>query len=338
MLTASDGRRDYATLEVSDRLISVGAATGDAEGKILFSQDLNPRQFVGTNLEVEAALWDRYRLKKITFYYCTNTAKTEGGSFVAGFDPDVQDINGYAIGNTIPLRAFCAHPSVHQTAVYDNESWTYSAPPDLPFLYTRDSTSTSSSIAGYTTSHWTSPGIFALCVNAAPSVTHTGHGVLWFDAVYEFNGRNVEGNIQEFGAWTYTNSGSAAATPLAGVTVFPFRTGVISSAEQPNVVNTSRLEWLHLDSDKAYYFRYYVDGGTTCSVAATAVVDTYGTSVGTSNSFSATATVTELLARPSSAGRLRIQLNQGTWAAYPTTGSFYLTSVTSANTNILVTV
>lgn len=334
--SASNAKGDYAQVVITDRLSAITIAGTEVEGQVLFSQNLNPRSFAGTSLEIESALWDRFRLKNIKFYYCTSSPTSIAGSLLGGFDPDVQDFSAYTVGAVVPPRSFGAHPTAAQCSVYTNMAWSYSAPPDLPFLYTRDTDPAAQTGATLAVpSHWTSPGIFALIANVALTVAAAGAGVMWYEAVYEFNGRNVEGAIQDFAAYKYTGASGVAATPFTGLTSMPFRSGVVNTLQTPAVVNVSKLEWDELDPSKAYYIRYYVDGGTTCSVAAVLSIDTYGTAIDTSNSFSTTATVGSILVRPSAAGRLRLQFNQGTWAVYPTTGSLFLTSLNSANVDLL---
>jgi hypothetical protein len=334
--SASNGAGDYAEVVITDRLGALAIAGTEVEGQVLFVQNLNPRTFTGTALEIESALWDRFRIKRITFYYCTSSPTSFAGSLLGGFDPDAQDFSAYTVGSVIPARSFAAHPTAAQCSVYSNMAWTYAAPPDLPFLYTRDTDPAAQTGATLAVpSHWTSPGIFALLANVGLAVANTGAGVMWYEAVYQFNGRNVEGAIQDFGAYKYTGASGVAATPFTGLTSMPYRAGVVNTLQTPAVVNVSKLEWDELDPSKAYYVRYYVDGGTTCSVAGTIAIDTYGTSVSTSNSFSTTASAASILCRPSAAGRLRLQFNQGTWSVYPTTGSLFLTSLNSANVDLL---
>jgi hypothetical protein len=335
--SASDGKNDYAVVRCSDRLGAVtilGASPNIPEGRVLFVQDLNPRRFGNTALEVEAALWDRFRLKKITFTYCTTVATSTSGSVVGGFDPDVQDQAGYILGSDVTLRKFCAHRTVAQTSLYRNMSWSYSAPPDLPFLYTRD---TAQNDAGDGTSHWSSPGVFALLSNV-PFTTDVGTvGVIWYDAEYEFNQRNVEGAIQDAGFFQYTNDGSSgASTPFVGVSTFAYQASTISTTPLPIKVDNQTVDFTDLDADKAYIARFYWPGGTTCSVAPTiATAGSIGTLIDSSASFSASACAALGLFRPNAAGKLRIRVNQGTWATYPTTGNWFLTSLPSGNTNVL---
>jgi len=336
--SASEGGTDYARVVSADRLTSINIDSSGAavpEGRVLFSQDLNPRAFTNTNLEVEAALWDRYRLKKVTFTYCPNVGTSTAGSLVGGFDPDVQDEGGYAVGSDVPIRKFCAHPTAAQTSLYTNMSWTYRAPKDLPFLYAKDAATD----AVGAISHWTSPGKFVLLTNMIFGMgAGTAAGVLWYDAVYEFNGRNVEGAIQDFAALSGTSTGSGAATPFAAGTI-AYRAGDINDTiGLPTFTGNAQLEWQDLEPTKAYMVRAYFGGGTTCSASGTmTAVATFGTTIYSIGSFSATETAVIGLFTPTAGGRLRLTCNQGTWVAYPTTFSFLISSMPSSTVNILIT-
>lgn len=320
----SDGRADYCNVHVADRLTSISVATTTLEGEILYSLNLNPSSFSNTALQVEAALWDRYRLKRITFSFCPNVGTSTNGSLVGGFDVDVVDEGGYQVGTQISLTKFCAQETASQDSVYRPMSWSYRGAPDLPYLYINPGTD-----AGEV-ARWTSCGVFALLANSTYADTYN-LGVLWFDAEYEFTNRNIEAAIQQFGAFTGTiTANTTTTTPLLNG-VFARKTGTSNSNFMllPTVVSDRSINFGSLDYDKTYIVRLYQGGLTTCTAAGSVTVSssTFGSIVDSSASFSSTAWQLTVQARPSATGVLRLQFTGATFATGSTSVTVFAASI-----------
>lgn len=311
----------------------MGVATSTLEGEVLFSQNLNPATFQNTPLQVEASLWDRYRLKWIKFNYCPNVGTSTDGSLVGGFDPDCQDESGYAAGQQIGLARFCAHETAAQDSVYRPMSWLYRGPADLPYLYV------SSDLANSNNSRWTSPGIFALLANTTFSATNAALGVLWFDAEYEFTNRNVEAAVQGFAANTVTMTANAVTTtPLLAATLV-YKAGTQSGAfiKSPTVVSDRTFVYAGLDPAKSYFFRFVQTGLTTVTAAGAITVPAgFGTSLNTNAGFSSTSYTLICQATPSATGALRFQLTGPTAAVGSVTATCFITSLPTT-TDVVIT-
>lgn len=327
--SVSNGVVDYAEVESSDRLATINVVNGTKEGEVLFSQNLNPRTFENTNLGTEATLWDRYRLKEIQFTFCPAVGTSKDGAIVAAFDPDIQDENSYAQGEIVGLTRFCAHETAAQTSVFRPQTWRYVAPKDLPFLYTRI-TNAGGNPADTRPDYWTSCGIFAILANNA-FTSALALGTVWYDAVYEFSNRNLEGAVQDFTVAVVTNDGTSGSTT-------PFKNGTVAELANvqdganlplPERLTDGQLQWTGLDPGKTYLIEsYYATGGSTCSASPTIAVNaTYGTVVNSFASFSSTQARTTLQVRPNAAGVVRTTHTQGTWATYPTSNSQAISSL-----------
>lgn len=330
--TVSDGRVDYCNVRCSDRLTSLAVSTATLEGEVLYSINLNPSSFSNTALQVEAALWDRYRLKRITFSYCPNVGTSSNGSLVGSYDVDVVDEGGYAVGTQISLTKFCAHETASQDSIYRPMSWSMRGSPDLPFLYINPGTD-----AGET-ARWTSSGVFVICANSTYADT-LNLGTIWFDAEYEFTNRNIEAAIQGFGCYTLTiTANTTTTTPLLNGTVAR-KTGTSNSnfLVNPTIVSDRSFNIGSLDYDKSYIIRLYQGGLTTCTAAGSVTISSssFGTLVDSSTSFSSTAWQLTAQARPSTTGVIRLQYTGATFATGSTSVTVFVASVPTT-TNILV--
>lgn len=99
-----DGRMISVTIEGVDFLTSV--STGTYVGETLVSIDLNVygSQFVGTRLQREATLYERYRIKRMVGLYQPSCPATTGGSIIMYMDTDPADhITGE--GNVVIQKA-----------------------------------------------------------------------------------------------------------------------------------------------------------------------------------------------------------------------------------------
>lgn len=325
--SVSNGRLSIATVESSDRLASIGIGANTAEGTVLFAQNLNPRSFTGTNLELEACLWDQYRLKEITFTFSPLVGTQTDGAIVAAFDPDIADETSYGVGTTVGLTKFCAHETAAQCSLYRAQSWRY-RPVKGPFLFARPTASAGASVTS--DQYWTSPGIFALVTDNAFASAIPAAGTIWYDAVYEFMGRNVEASVGEFSCVDCVNNGtSGAATPFVGAVISAHAgCGDAQTIDDPVAVTTGILEWSGLDPNRSYLIRGYFFGGSGCSTAPVPTVqNTFGTLVDYFNSFGSTAAQCITQVVPSARGIVRISYNQGTWVAYPTTSTHLLVAL-----------
>jgi hypothetical protein len=319
----TNGKTSYQHVRCSGRISTLSVTSSTLEGQILFTQNLNPSSFNNSALQLEAALWDRFFLKKLTMTYAPTVGTAVNGSLVGAYDVDAQDENGYVLGTQISLAKFCAHETAAQDSVYRSMSWVFNGSPDLPFLYVNPGAD-SGEIA-----RWTSPGVFVICANSTFDNTYN-LGAIWFDAEYEFTNRNIEAAAQLCGAYTMTITANTTTTTPFLDGVLAVKTGTVNGAflQTPVIVSSRTLAFNSLDSAKSYLVRIYQGGLTTCSVAGSVTVPAgFGTLVSSSPSFSSTAWSCEAQAVPDASGILRLQYTGATFVAGSTTVTVVITSL-----------
>jgi len=315
---------DRMTVRCHDYLSTIPWPNG-TEGLVLYRQNLNPALFLGTSLELEAQLWDKYRLKSITVHYQPRCGTDDNGSFMFGFDPDAKDESGYTVGSTVNVRSFMAHQVTDETNVWAPRSLCY-VNKDPQWLYVRNVNQDS---------YWTSPGMFVV-LKGGTGTTSTSTGVLYFEATYEFMSRNVAAAVQQSAAYTVQSSTASASNPFGSASA-GYRTGWDATAffELPTFPATNQLKFSDMQPGREYVVMIHFTNGVTATGAGTITVAT-GTSVGTLLYIGTTLVDTFILQTflPDESGVAVFTVTSGTFVTPPTTSQIFLTSLPPTGTGV----
>jgi hypothetical protein len=134
----SEFRKDGSPIDVlfgTEYLTSLGTDDeGSLPGDILFSFPVNPNNFGLTRLAQFAPLYQRYRFRKLIFWFESSANATDSGQLIGFTDYDIDNILSVDTPDNLSIAA--AHFDQEVTKVWENMGFTFGVVDEFTNLFT----------------------------------------------------------------------------------------------------------------------------------------------------------------------------------------------------------